>query len=138
MSKNCSTCIHCYARDVDCLGACVHNGDCSDWYSLYEFGDPAARLFDMQKTGKRDFVIGGAGEAEIYATDKPDVSFRKLCRIADLCGYLCYGYEVNEEYTYFNIDIHSTTYRVFFVKNKLSHIRNWNEGNIVLDLRSQK
>jgi len=88
---NCRTCINVVADKSKCKGCLgkstkIQNPDGSTTYQYeynnYTEGDPVAKLIELQRSGKRNIVLGGEGEHEVNV----NWSYEKtLAKLIDRC-----------------------------------------------------
>ncbi len=87
MSKSCETCL--YALTHEKCPGCLGNQPFQylNW-SAANLGEQLKRLRELQRSGERNIVIGGQGEAEVNAEWTPKESYEKLFHVAEACGYM--------------------------------------------------
>jgi hypothetical protein len=96
--KDCMSCLYCgthekcHIDNIDCLGNRKeqekNNGEYL--YSNYQVATEKEifdRVYEFEKTGKRNIVIGGTGEAEVNVNNTPEETLENLCNVAEECGY---------------------------------------------------
>lgn len=64
------------------------NGPYGYAYLNFEAGNPVAFRLDQERAGNCPIVIGGVGEAEVYANRPMKESLEQLRSIAEDCGYM--------------------------------------------------
>ena len=96
--RDCMTCVHMATHDR-CQGCLNTPEDFATFratremppmrYTNWEEGNWLAAVTEAQRTGRRDIVIGGQGEAEVNTRDTPQEAARRLRHVAEQCGYRC-------------------------------------------------
>jgi len=86
-NKSCETCL--YAATHEQCDGCLGNPPAGQpfEYKHWTEGDGIARRRELEKTGQRNIVIGGAGEAEVNVNWTPDQTLTHLVMVAEACGY---------------------------------------------------
>jgi hypothetical protein len=54
---------------------------------LWDMDGFLSHLRGLEKSGKKNIVIGGSGEAEVNTKWTPEEAFAELCRVSEQCGY---------------------------------------------------
>jgi len=88
--KSCKTCVNGLANRNACEHCLTVSKGASFDYRNYEEGDPRALLLEMQRSGRRNIVLGGEGEHEVNATWAIDTAYRTLSHVCEMCGGLCW------------------------------------------------
>lgn len=88
--KSCKTCVNTLANRNACEGCLTVSKGASFAYRNYEEGDPRALLLEMQRSGRRNIVLGGEGEHEVNVKWAIDTAYRSLSHVCEMCGGLCW------------------------------------------------
>lgn len=88
--KCCDTCLYMATHELcnGCLTGKLPDGGYP--FHNWKEGNWMGRIMWFELTGKRSIVIGGQGEADVSATDKPEDVSKNLHYVSEQCGY-CTG-----------------------------------------------
>ena len=86
-TKSCESCL--YAATHEQCDGCLGNPPAGAPFAYKHWtpGDGIARRRELEKSGQRNIVIGGVGEAEVNVNWTPDEAFQNLSKVAQACGY---------------------------------------------------
>jgi hypothetical protein len=136
IKKDCMSCLYCGTHEkcdakpeenqLDCLGSRKdqedNNGDYL--YKNYMFSDEFGiwdRVHEFEKSGKRNIVIGGQGEAEVNVNRTPEETLENLCHVAECCGYMITRGEWQDHHKEIHVYNHGH-YILTYWNNKLDNI----------------
>lgn len=134
--RTCQTCLY-MATHEHCKG-CLGPADVKEFlYTNWKPGNWLKRMNDFERTGKRNIVIGGQGEAEVNVKQTPAEASKNLHQVAKCCGYTVDSLRCTASYTGLQLDIWTSAgwFRLYWDttdKNepgKLHHIDRLNGNN---------
>lgn len=116
--KHCGNCLFIGTHEecTGCLGSPVEVKEREDQgftgysaflYKHWQPGDGMARLRQFERDGKRSIVIGWVGEAEVNVKDSPEDTLKRLCGVAEECGYLVSKGKWTEAEKHINVLTHA-------------------------------
>lgn len=138
--RSCQTCRHmathagCHnpGEPNYCLGPYIY-GQHDYPYTNWEPGNWLRDIDAAERAGARNIVIGGTGEADFAATDRPDQVSKHLHYVAEQCGYFVGkltrtpdgGYRLNVTTEETHTVVWNATGQLVRIENATTQEREW-------------